>query len=149
MPSSIASGPKFRSVKGGSKQRIAPDFTVSFGLAAADASGANTGKFVWIAPAKCVLLDVNEVHVTAAAAADSVRIKRVVASSTDAAGTAADADNVDLTDEILLDGANNTVQTVAALAAANIEEGDKIAVASAAGVATLAGGLITLRLAWR
>jgi hypothetical protein len=130
---------------------MAPDFTVTFDLAAADASGADTGKYVWVAPAPCTVLEVTETHATAAAAADTVRIKKVLAGVAEPAGDAAGDDHVDLTEEFLVDTTADTPQTIDLIGdgSQHLAEGDRLAVASAAGVATLAGGLVVLRMAWR
>src|SRR5688500_18528319 len=106
MPSSLASGPKFRSIKGGSKGRMAPDFFITRTLAAADFSGATSGVNVFVAPVGCVFLDITEVHATAGT--NSFRVKKIAAGEVDAPGAAADADNIDLTAAIDLTGAAHT-----------------------------------------
>jgi hypothetical protein len=131
---------------------MAPDFTINVGYVAADASGANTGRYIFIAPAPCTVLEVTETHATAAAAADSIRLKKVLAGVAEAAGAATDdEDHIDLTEETLVDTTADTPQDIPLVddpSAANLATGDRLAIASAAGIATLAGGLITIRMAW-
>jgi hypothetical protein len=148
MPSSIASGPKFRSVKGGRKFRVAPDFTVNVRFAAADLTGATSGFVIFTAPAECEVIDVTETHATAGT--NTFRLKKIVAGATSAPGAAADADNVDITAAVSLASTANTPVTTAAITdgSAKLEEGDRLAVASTAGTATLAGATMTVRLAW-
>jgi hypothetical protein len=157
MPSSIAAGPKFRAIQGGGKYRVVPDFIEQRAYAAADASGANTGVLVFQVPFNvrgAVFLGISESHATAGTG--TFRVKKIKRASTAAAGAAADANNVDMTAAIVVTGAANTVQDVLPLttvdalgvAANQLGPGDRVAIASAAGLATVAGGLVTLRFAW-
>ncbi len=153
MPSSIASGPKFRSIKGGGKYRISPDFIVVVDLAAADFGGANTGKYVFAVPTSvngAIFLGIQHIHSTAGT--NTYRVKKVTAATVAAAGTASNGTtHVDISGTVALTTTANTMVEAAAVtaAAANVlAAGDKVAVASAAGTASLAGGKAFLRFAW-
>lgn len=152
MPSGLASGPKFRSVKGGGKWRIAPDFTVTTPLVAAAQFGADAGITAFVVPSDvngAVFLGGTEVHTTAGVG--SVRVKKVVAGSTDAIGAAPDADNIDISDAIDMATAANTPLDFDALEtdAVNIlAPGDRVGIASEDGVTSLAGSQFFLRFAW-
>jgi hypothetical protein len=157
MPSSLSgSGSKARSIRnqGGDALRGAnysevPDFTVEASFAAAQLTGANSGFFVWVAPAPCHFLGADVLWATAGT--NTFRVKKVLAAATSAAGAAADANNVDLTAATALTTAANTNVEVAPVttdAAHVLELGDKVAIASAAGTATLAGALAVLRFAY-
>jgi Ca2+-binding RTX toxin-like protein len=139
----------------GQAYRDVADFTVTVPFAAANLTGATSGFFVFVAPAKCHFLGADVVWGTAGT--NTFRIKKVLAAATSAAGAAADANNVDMTAALAATGTANVVQsmapvTTAASSAATpahvLLPGDKVAIASAAGVATLAGGLIALRFAY-
>lgn len=130
---------------------MAPDFFVRVGpLAAADFSGANSGVNTgFVAPVPCQFLDVTEIHTTAGT--NSVRVKKILSGEVDVPGAAADADNVTISEDVDLTVAAQTPQTVGAITddAANfLAEGDRVALASAAGTASLAGSIFLLRFAW-
>jgi hypothetical protein len=153
VPSSIASGPKFRSIKGGGRYRVPPDFIVPVDLAAADFSGANSGKYVFVVPTSvngAIFLGIQHIHATAGT--NTYRVKKVTAATIAAAGTASNGTtHVDISATIALTTAANTqveAAPVTASAANVLAAGDKVAVASAAGTATLAGGRAFLRFAW-
>lgn len=159
MPSGLATGPKFRSLQGGGKYRMVPDFVDQRQYAAADAAGANTGFLVFQVPNHtgfrgAVFLGVSESHGTAGTG--SFRVQKLKAASTAAAGAAASATVIDMTAAIAVTGAANTVQSVLPITTADaagvpanvLAAGDRIAIASAAGLATVAGGFVTLRFAW-
>lgn len=157
MPSSIAAGPKFRAIQGGGKYRVVPDFVDQRAYAAADASGANTGVIVFQVPFNvrgAVFLGVSESHVTAGTG--TFRIQKIKRASTAAPGAAAATNIVDMTAAIAVTGAANTVQDVVPVTTADaagtpantLGPGDRVALASAAGLATVAGGYVTLRFAW-
>lgn len=152
MPSSVASGPKFRSIRGGGKYRIAPDFLVTRAFVAADAGSANSGFHVFTIPALvrgAVFLGATVSWTTAGT--NTIRVKKIVAGNTSAPGAAADANNVDLTAAQAVTGSANVPVDIVPITtnAVNVlNPGDRIAVASAAGVASLAGGLIVIRFAW-
>jgi hypothetical protein len=157
MPSSIAAGPKFRALQGGGKYRMVPDFIDQRPYAAADAAGANTGVIVFQVPFNvrgAVFLGVSESHLTAGTG--TFRIQKLKRASTAAPGAAASATVIDMTGAIAVTGAANTVQDVAPVTTADaagvpanqLAPGDRVAIASAAGLATVAGGYLTLRFAW-
>jgi hypothetical protein len=152
MPSSIASGPKFRSIKGGGRWRIAPDFLITVNVAAANFSGANSGINVFVVPDDvngAVFLGGDEVHVTAGT--NNFRVKKITAGEVDAPGAGADADNVTISEVVDLTVAAQTPQAIVPITddAVNIlAPGTRVALASAAGTASLAGGLVHLRFAW-
>lgn len=150
MPSSVSVGAKKRSVVAGSGRfRTAPDFTKVVNVAAADFTGANSGKVVFIAPAACIFLGIQHTHVTAGT--NSYRVKKIKAGNTSAPGAAADTNNIDMSGAVDMTVAANTVTTATLTNSAaqnQIAAGDRIALASAAGVATLAGGVAVLRFAW-
>ena len=129
---------------------MAPDFFITRGpLAAADFSGANSGVNVFTAPAPCQFLDVTEIHTTAGT--NSVRVKKIAAGEVDVPGAAADADNVTISDDIDLTVAAQTPMIYDAITddAVNfLDTGDRVALASAAGTASLVGAIFTLRFAW-
>lgn len=145
---SVSTGPKHRSVVNGSGRfKLAPDFTKVVSLAAADLTGANSGKVVFIAPAACIFLGLQHTHVTAGT--NTYRVKKIKAGNTSVPGAAADANNVDISGTVDLTVAANTVVSAAAVAPANqLAAGDRVAVASSAGTASLAGGFAVLRFAW-
>jgi hypothetical protein len=150
MPSSTAAGPKFRALQGGSRHRIVPDFIETHRFAAADLTGANSGFLVFQVPQNvrgAVFLGASVSWGTAGT--NTLRVKKIL--NTSAAGAAADANNVDLTAVQDLTLAANTVRDLTALTASAVNvlaPGNRIAVASAAGTASLAGAVISLRLAW-
>lgn len=152
MPSSTASGPKFRSIKGGGKYRVPPDFIVPIDLAAADFSGANSGKFVFTVPTGvngATFLGIQHIHATAGT--NNYRVKKVLAATVGAAGAAVGAGHVDISNTVNLAATANTqveATPITAGAANVLLPGDKVAVASAAGTASLAGGRAFLRFAW-
>lgn len=148
MANTGSSGPRYRSVVNSSgRYRLAPDFMKTVSLAAADFGGANTGKIVFIAPAACIFLGIDHTHTIAGT--NNYRVKKIKAGNTSAPGAAADANNVDISGTIDLTVAANGVQTAAPIAPANqLAKGDRVAVASAAGTASLAGGYAVLRFAW-
>jgi hypothetical protein len=153
VPSSIASGPKFRSIKGGGRYRISPDFIVPVDLAAADFSGANSGKYVFVVPTSvngAIFLGIQHIHATAGT--NTYRVKKVLAATTAAAGVASNGTtHVDISAAVALTATANTQVEAAAVTTAAVNvlaPGDKVAVASAAGTASLAGGIAFLRFAW-
>lgn len=155
MPSGGASGSKGRSVKAtiaalrGIRFRIVPDQVVmTETFAAAQLTGANSGFFVFVAPAKMQFLGLDIIWTTAGT--NTFRAKKVLAASTSAAGAAADTNNVDLTAATALTTAANTVVSVDPVNGTDtiLQQGDKIAIASAAGTASLAGAKAVLRLAF-
>ena len=131
---------------------MAPDFIESHRFAAADASGANTGFQIFTVPANvngAIFLGATASWGTAGTG--TFRLKKIRAGNTSAPGAAADANNVDLTAALAVTGAANTPNDMVPIttnAANMLVAGDRIAVASAAGLATVAGGLIVVRLAW-
>jgi hypothetical protein len=159
MPSSLAAGPKFRSLRGGGKYRMVPDFIDQLRFAAADMTGANSGVIAFQIPNAvgmrgAIFLGISESHGTAGTG--TFRVQKLKAASTAAAGAAAGANVIDMTAAISVAGAANTVQTIdpittpdAAGVLANVlAPGDRVALASAAGLATVAAGYVTLRFAW-
>lgn len=156
MPSSIAGrGSKARAIRiqndalRGSNYAEVPDFLVVHRFAAADLSGANSGFFVFAAPAACHFLGADIIWGTAGT--NTLRVKKVLAAATSAAGAAADANNVDLSAAVDLTQAANTLRGVAPVVTSGVHVlalGDKVAVASAAGTASLAGAVIVLRFAF-
>lgn len=155
MPSNTASGPKLRSIKPGNdllrgtRYRVVPDFTTRVPFAAADLSGATSGFFVMPVVADCVFLGVDFIWKTAGT--NTLRVKKIPAASVQAAGAAADANNIDLTAVVDLTTAANTVVSVAPVTTGFVNKclaGDKIAIASAAGTASLAGAVAVLRFAY-
>lgn len=150
MPSSASTGPKYRSaVPGSGRFRLVPDFTKVANLAAADFTGANSGKVVFIAPAACIFLGLDHTHTTAGT--NNYRVKKIKAGNTSAPGAAADANNVDISGVVDVTVAANGVLSVLPINAAGqnqLAKGDRVAVASAAGSASLAGGFAVLRFAW-
>ena len=157
MPSSLSrSGSKARSIRnqGGDALRGAnysevPDFTVTHRFAAAELTGANSGFFAWVAPAACHFLGADVVW--GVAGTNTFRVKKVLAAATSAPGAAADANNVDLSAATSLATAANTnveVAPVTTSAAHSLAKGDKVAIASSAGTASLAGAVIVLRFAY-
>jgi hypothetical protein len=159
MPSSISRrGAKAKTIKnqGGEFQRaaayvIAPDVEISVQVAAADMTGANSGKYVFVAPRPMHFLGGEFVY--GVAGTNTFRIKKILAAATSAPGAAADANNVDMTAAFDLTQAANTVRqlnpvTTGTVPAYQLSEGDKVAIASAAGTASLAGGLLVLRFGY-
>jgi hypothetical protein len=155
MASGAAAGQKGRSVKAtiaalrGIRFRIVPDqVVVSETFAAAQLTGANSGFFVFVAPAKMQFLGLDIIWTVAGT--NTFRVKKVKAAATSAAGAAADTNNVDLTAATALTTAANTVVSVEPANGTDsiLEAGDKVAIASAAGTASLAGAKAVLRLAF-
>jgi hypothetical protein len=156
MPSSLNRGyPKANAtrvqgtnqVPPGQKYSIVPDIIMPLRLAAGDAGSANTGFFVLVCPTAMVFLGGDEIHTTLGT--NSFRVKKVLAAATTGpAGAAADVNNVDISAVVAVTGANNTVQQITPVwPACLLAAGDKVAIASSAGIATLAGGSVTLRFA--
>lgn len=150
MPSSTSAGPKFRALQGGSRHRIVPDFIETHRFAAADLTGANSGFLVFQVPNNvrgAVFLGASVSWGTAGT--NTFRVKKIL--NTSAPGAAADANNVDLTAATALTTAANTVSDVAPVTANAVNylaPGNRVAVASAAGTASLANAVISLRFAW-
>lgn len=116
-------------------------------LVAADFTGANSGKFVFIAPADMMFLGIEEVH--GSVGTNNFRVKKVLAAATSAAGAAADANNVDISGTVDLTAAVNVRREAApVMPGARLAAGDKVAVASAAGTTGLAGAVAVLRFAF-
>lgn len=126
---------------------LTPEIVVPvFNLAAAQFTGANSGIFVFIAPFPCMFLGMEGVWATAGT--NTLRAKKILAAATSAPGAAADANNIDISAALALTGAANTVFSVAPVVTSGVHrlaQGDKVALASAAGTASLAGATIVLR----
>lgn len=127
--------------------RSVPDRFVNSGIfAAAQLTGANSGFFVFIAPAPCLFVDGDIIWTTAGT--NTLRVKKVAAATVGAPGAAVAAGHVDISSAVDLTTAALTsvpIVAVTASAANRLEEGDKVAIASAAGTASLAGALAVLR----
>ncbi len=152
MPSSTSSGPKFRSIKGGGRYRVPPDFLVRVPLAAADFTGATSGVNVFVVPddvVGAVFLEIIHMHGTAGT--NNYRVKKILDGSVSAPGAAADTNNVTISGNIDLTGAAQTPASYAATTANGVNflaKGDRVALASTLGTITLANGLAILRFAW-
>lgn len=155
MPSNTATGPKLRSIKPGNdfmrgtRYRVVPDFTIRVPFAAADLSGAASGFFVLPVVEDCVFLGADFIWKTAGT--NALRVKKIPAASAQLAGALADANNIDLTAAVDLTTAANTTVSVAPITTAfvnRLSEGDKVAIASILGTATLAGAVGILRFAY-
>jgi hypothetical protein len=127
--------------------RGVPDFFINSGtFAAAQLTGANSGFFVFIAPAPLVFIDGDIIWGTAGT--NTLRVKKVAAATVGAPGAAVAAGHVDISAAVdLTTAALTSVPIVAVTAGAvnRLEEGDKIAIASSAGTASLANALAILR----
>ncbi len=132
----------------GQKYSVVPDFHETLRIAAADLTGANSGFHVFVADAPCVFLGGDEVHATAGT--NNFRVKKILAAATSAPGAAADANNVDISANVSLAATANVSQEITPVwPACLLAKGDKVAVASSAGTATLAGAAIVLRFAYQ
>lgn len=122
---------------------------VTVPIVAADFTGANSGKWVFIAPMAMEFVGAEAIWATAGT--NTIRVKKVKSSATSAPGAAADANNIDISGVFTLSGSANTrvevapvITATAGVPANMLSQGDKVALASAAGTASLAGGLVTL-----
>jgi hypothetical protein len=158
MPSSLASGPRARSIKGGSKVgRIVPDFIVTKDLSVDDFFDVNKGVHFFTVPADTRVGFLGGVLTYAVAGDDPIRIQVIRAASTAAPGSAAGTNIEDLTEGIPTNGPANTAVNFSVNATAPIsglpsfvalEEGDRVAVASALPLSGLAGAVLSLRFVW-
>jgi hypothetical protein len=157
MPSSLSgSGSKSRSIRNqndalrGANYSEVPDFLVAVPFAAADLTGATSGRVVFVAPAKCHFLGADVLW--GVAGTNNFRVKKILAASTAAAGAATDGTNsFDLSATVDLTATANVAREVAPIVTAGVHvlaKGDRVAIASAAGTASLAGALIVLRFAF-
>jgi hypothetical protein len=156
MPSSIGSFSKAKSVytlldgMRGWKYSIVPDLIISVPtFAAAELTGANSGFFSFVAPANMIFLGGHILWTTAGT--NTLRVKKVLAAATTAAGLAADASNVDISAAVDLTASANVARDITPVitsGANRIARGDKVAIASAAGTASLVGARAFLRFAF-
>jgi hypothetical protein len=152
MPSAGNVGNKLRPIKtwiSGLRDfrfRSVPEIAIDSGtFAAAQLTGANSGFFVFTAPAKFAVLGGSIIWATAGT--NTLRLKKVVTAATSAAGAAADASNVDISSAVDLTLAANTARdlTITSTGMVHVlEAGDKLAIASSAGTASLAGARVTI-----
>jgi hypothetical protein len=131
---------------------MAPDFFVTVNIAAAQFSGADSGITVFTVPEDTgPLAFLGATAVWDTAGTNNIRVKKILAGEVDAPGAAADASNVDLTEVIDLTADANVPVDVLPITedAVNfLYAGDRVALASDDGVATLAGGVVHLRFVW-
>ena len=131
---------------------MVPDFVETHRFAAADLTGANSGFVVFTVPSQVRgAIFLGATYVWGTAGTNTARVKKIVAGNTSAPGAAADANNVDLTAATALTSAANTPVDVVPIttSAVNVlNAGDRLAIASAAGTASLAGAVVHIRLAW-
>lgn len=152
MPSSLnRSGPRQRAGRvfsnslRGQRYVPTPMIEITIPVAAANFSGANSGIWAWIAPFAVEFLGAEAIWATAGT--NTVRVKKVKSAATSAPGAAADANNVDISTTFDLTQAANVRReaTPVITGGANIlAQGDKVALASAAGTTGLAGGVVVL-----
>jgi hypothetical protein len=130
--------------------RIIPDQFVTTGIfAAAQLTGANSGFFVFIAPAPMLFVDGDIIWGTAGT--NTLRVKKVAAATVGAPGAAVAAGHVDISANVDLTTAALTSVPIVAVTAGSVNrlaEGDKVAIASSAGTASLAGAFAVLRFVY-
>lgn len=153
MPSGQSAGLKGRSFETedaamrGMKFRIVPDFMVpTETFAAAQLTGANSGFFVFVAPVPMLFMGAEILWTVAGT--NTLRVKKVLAAATTAAGAAAGASDIDISAAVDLTATANVAREVAPVTtsfANRLAEGDKVAIASALGTASLAGAKAILR----
>lgn len=152
MPSSLASAPKEKSIKGGGRFRSAPDFIIDPGvLAASNFSGANSGLVVFTVPSGVNgAAFLGGVITSTTAGTGTIRVKKILAGATSTGGAAADANNVTISGDVTTATAAETPLNFDALSTGVqfLAAGDRVALASAAGVSSLAGARVQLRFAW-
>ena len=160
MPSSLIEGYQGRLLTAGltpdalrgQKFRIVPDFFVHVPrIAAADLTGANSGFWVFTVPRPAIFIGLQAIWATAGAAGNLARVKKVLAAATSAPGAAANANNIDISENIALDASINVRRDYVPVTAGYVNKlaaGDKVAIASAAGVTVLAGADFILQFAW-
>lgn len=157
MPSSLATGERARLLTAnavdalkGQKFRLVPDFFLHAPrFAAADLTGANSGFWIFAVPKDCVFIGAQIIWATAGT--NTLRVKKVLAAATSAPGAAADASNVDISAAVDLTATANVRRDVAPVTTSYVNKlaaGDKVAIASSGGTASLAGALIILQFAW-
>lgn len=158
MPSSLFDGPRQRSLSAGDlndafrgqKFRMVPDFFVSVpNFAAAALTGATSGFWVFVAEKPMTFLGGNILWEVAGT--NTARVKKVLAATAGAPGAAADANHVDISAAIDLTGTADTVFPITPVVSSyvcHLETGDKVAIASAAGTASLVGATAILQFVW-
>lgn len=157
MPSSLIEGYQGRSLTAGAvdalrgeKFRIVPDFFVAIpNIAAAHMTGATSGFWAFTAVKPCTFVGLQAIW--GVAGTNACRVKKVLAASTDAPGAAADANNVDISASVDLTAAANTRRDYAPVTTSYVNKlatGDKVAIASALGTASLDGALFVLQFVW-
>jgi hypothetical protein len=147
MPSSLASGPRARSIKGGSKVgRIVPDFIVTKDLSVDDFFDVNKGVHFFTVPADTRVGFLGGVLTYAVAGDDPIRIQVIRAASTAAPGSAAGTNGPANTAVNFSVNATAPISGLPSFVA--LEEGDRVAVASALPLSGLAGAVLSLRFVW-
>lgn len=158
MPSSLASGPRARSIKGGTKVgRMVPDFFVTKDISDADFAGANSGVLVFTVPSDMRAAFLGGTLTFSTAGDNPIRIQVIRAASAAAPGAAAATNIEDLTAAIATDGdanvpvnfnVNETAPISGLPSFVALEEGDRVAVAASLANTGLDGGVLTLRFVW-
>lgn len=131
---------------------LVPDFFVTVpNLAAAQFPGGATGLFVFTAVRPCTFVGMQEIHTTAGSGGQTIRAKKVLAAATSGPGTAADANNVDISATVDISLSANVRRDIAPIvtnAVNKLAAGDKVALASATGATSYAGALFVLQFVW-